>query len=136
MEEKPHTTWVYMTNLFHFISWVHIFVGSLVYFVSLWYPFMMSSEKILSTILLILKITQTLQFSDMIFSFFKLTKGSTFGSFFQVFGRNFIVWFVLTPKNSNIVLALILLDWSFADSVRYLYYIYPNSFSLFLRYVY
>jgi len=133
MEEKPHTLWIYTTNLFHMICWMHILLGTIAYFLSLYFPFF-NPEKLLSLIILILKVTQTLQFSDLFFSLFRFTKGSNIGSFLQISGRNFIVWFVLTPKNTNLVLGLILINWSFADMVRYFYYVNPNSLSLFLRY--
>lgn len=131
MEAKSNS-FVYAINLFHFICWAHIFVGGLLYTISLHYP-IMNTDKILSILLIILKITQTLQYSDTILSFLKLTKGSGFSSFIQITGRNYIIWFILSPKISTLTLVLIFLNWSFADSVRYLYYLSPNRFSLFLR---
>ncbi len=121
---------VFTINLFHLICWLHIFLGTLTYFSSFSF---FESKSFLNFIFLILKITQTLQVTDMMFSLLKFTKGSTFGSFLQITGRNFIVWFILSQNNSNAVLALVLLNWSFADVVRYLYYLFPNDLTLFLR---
>ena len=136
MIEKQNYSFVYAINLFHLICWIHILFGTILYFLSMSFHFahFVNSDTIFKFVILILKITQTLQFTDMLFSLLKITKGSTFGSFLQVTGRNYIVWLILSSHHhSNIVLALILFNWSIADIVRYLYYVLPNNFTLFLR---
>lgn len=134
MEKKESNSLVYATNLFHLLCWLHIFIGAVLYLICLHHDFFFSPDKILGYLLVILKITQFLQFTDMLFSLLKLTRGSVFSSFLQITGRNYISLFILTPQHSNLTLGLVLLNWSFADFVRYFYYLWPNRVSLFLRF--
>lgn len=134
METKKESTLVFVVNLFHFICWLHILTLAIIYYFSD-YMGTISFGKSLTFLFIVLKITQTLQFSDSLFSFLNLAKGSIFGSLMQICGRNIIVWLILSPDNSKELICLTLINWAFADSVRYLYYLKSNRITKLLRYV-
>lgn len=133
MGEKNSEYLLFIINLFHLICWFHIFILIIGYNMSSYISFIEPNQH-LTFLLIILKITQTFQFSDTIFSLLKIAKGSTLGSLMQIMGRNYIVWFIMNSNSDKFYLSLILINWSFADSVRYLYYIIPNRFTKYLRF--
>lgn len=133
MGEKNSEYLLFIINLFHLICWFHIFILIIGYNMSSYISFI-DPNQYLTFLLIILKITQTFQFSDTIFSFLKIAKGSTLGSLMQIIGRNYIVWFIMNSNSDKFYLSLILINWSFADSVRYLYYIIPNRYTKYLRF--
>lgn len=132
-ESKKESSMIFVVNLFHFICWLHILTLTIIYYFS---DIMgiISFGKSLTFLFIVLKITQTLQFSDTLFSLFGLVKGSILGSVMQICGRNLIVWLILSSDNSKNVICLTLINWAFADCVRYLYYLKNNRITKVLRY--
>ena len=133
MESKNESSLVFVVNLFHLICWLHIVVLTIIYYFSDYMGFM-SFGKSLTFLFIVLKITQTLQFSDTLFSFLSLVKGSILGSVMQICGRNIIVWLIISSDNSKNAICLTLINWAFADCVRYLYYLKNNRITKLLRY--
>lgn len=117
---KHKTFIVLFMNIFQFIGWSLILLTSL-------YAVIIKSVDDISLIQSFLikevRIVQTMQLSDIIFSFFKFTSTSTFSSAAQVVGRLITVWFYMDDNDSYLILALFLIPWSISDCVRSLYYV-------------
>jgi hypothetical protein len=133
--KKQDNTFIFIVNIFHLICWLHILMLTIVYYFSDNLEIIKFKES-LTFLFIILKITQTLQFSDTIFSIFNFVKGSVLGSILQIGGRNIIVWLILSSENSKEIICLTLINWAFADSVRYAYYLRNNRITKLLRYLF
>jgi very-long-chain (3R)-3-hydroxyacyl-CoA dehydratase len=81
-----------------------------------------------------LKIFQSFQAIEILFSLFGLVGGSAVFSLMQIIGRLMIVFcFIDLEMQSNIYWNIVLC-WSLADIIRNLFYLCKNSFTGFLRY--
>lgn len=71
----------------------------------------------------ILKIMQTLQVCEIIFSLVGITKGSAVFSSFQIFGRLIVTWVFFNENAIPWNIFLVLIPWSVADIIRSLFYL-------------
>jgi very-long-chain (3R)-3-hydroxyacyl-CoA dehydratase len=94
-----------------------------------------TDKKLLTMCFIFLKIVQTLQISDIILAYFKLSGTSTFSSLMQISSRLLTVYVFLNQNLPFCLIFLTLFPWSVGDATRSLYYIFKDNYLVgFLRY--
>ena len=83
---------------------------------------------------LIVQAVQTFQILDIILILIGKSKGSLLGSIAQITGRLVVAWGFLESGTYQKSFFLMAIMWAIADSNRYLYYLYKNSFTGGMRY--
>ena len=123
---------VKLTTIIQTLGWVLIFGLTILLVVYELQAMPTTSLKL--CILQNLKIFQSFQAIEVLFSLFGLVGGSALFSLMQIVGRLIIVFcFVDLEMQSNIYWNIVLC-WSLADIIRNLFYLSKNSFTGFLRY--
>jgi very-long-chain (3R)-3-hydroxyacyl-CoA dehydratase len=83
----------------------------------------------------ILQGVQLFQISDIILILIGLSKGSVFGAFMQILGRNVVSLLFISAESDRLRFATVAIIWAMADVNRYLYYLFKkNPITGFLRY--
>lgn len=115
-------------NCFQILTWFSTLVTFVGYLVSLKLPqFSQFSDELLKSSIIILKVAQTCQISDIIFASLGCSNNSPFFSFIQVSARLATTYLFIKEDNPTWVLANIMICWSIADTVRPLYYMLKDS---------
>jgi very-long-chain (3R)-3-hydroxyacyl-CoA dehydratase len=78
--------------------------------------------EITTHIVILLRIVQTIQILDIYFAFKGVTP-NLFGSLLQVVGRLIVTWLIIDRHTSLNILVNVLIPWSFAEVIRFLYYL-------------
>ena len=118
LEEKTPVP-VILLNWFQTTSWNVVLILSLGITLQIFLG--ERTNQLESLALLALKVAQTSQALDLLFSLLKLTKTPFLTAFLQIFQRNLLTWFFFEKLEVSILIN-ILIPWSLADSTRYLYY--------------
>jgi hypothetical protein len=78
---------------------------------------------------------QLFQISDIILILLGMSKGSVFGAFMQILGRNVVSLLFISAESDKLRFATVVIIWAMADINRYLYYLFKkNPITGFLRY--
>ncbi len=77
-------------------------------------------------LVILLRIVQTLQVLDLLLILIGKASGSLLGSFAQIFGRLLVTWYFVEYESHSLKFAVMVILWSFADIIRYLYYLLKN----------
>ncbi|CAD6996939.1 unnamed protein product [Ceratitis capitata] len=131
---KESTKKVYMVfyNLAQFIGYLYILiVMGLMYY----RDGIMSMPKTYESVGNAMKFCQLLQYLEVLHPIFGYTKGSALMPFFQVSGRNFILFFMVEMEErmqTKPVIFYVFVIWSIVEVIRYPYYL-SNIFNLEIR---
>ena len=83
---------------------------------------------------LVLVVVQAFQVCDLILILLGKSKGSLFGSFLQILGRNTVSAYFISTETNRIYFAIVVIIWAIADINRYIYYLFKTPITAFLRY--
>lgn len=84
--------------------------------------------------ILVCQILQALQVLDIIFILLGTSKGSILGAIAQIAGRLLVTLVYMSPEIAPVSIANVLIAWSLAETNRYLYYLFKNPLTTWLRY--
>ena len=91
-------------------------------------------ESDITTSVFVLQAVQLFQTTDILLILLGKSKGSIVGGFFQILGRNFVSLFMINNDTDKLFFAIVVVCWSMADINRYLYYLFKDKITGFLRY--
>lgn len=84
--------------------------------------------------IMVCQIIQVLQILDIVFILLGTSKGSIVGASAQIAGRLLVALLYMSPAIAPVPIANVLIAWSLADTNRYLYYLFKNPLTTWLRY--
>jgi hypothetical protein len=122
MSERKNTL-VNVYNLTELTLWSLVFVMII---------FVQFDNSFKYFLIILLRVAQTLQLTDIILNFLKFTKGSVLLSLMQISGRVTVTWLCIDTNTHNSIL-LNIIAWALSEIIRYTYYIYPTKITSLLR---
>lgn len=84
--------------------------------------------------ILICQVVQVMQLLDIVFILLGTSKGSILGAAAQIAGRLLVALVYMSPEIAPVPIVNVLVAWSLADTNRYLYYLFKNPMTTWLRY--
>jgi very-long-chain (3R)-3-hydroxyacyl-CoA dehydratase len=127
MENKKSKVIVSTFNLFQFFGWA-VVLNLIVVFIFLKFTNHETAPKVYNLLIIAVKLIQTLQITDIIFSLLGMSGSSLFSSLAQVVGRLVTAHLFLNYNQEDwCIVFVFLVPWSLADTVRSIYYVHKES---------
>ncbi len=135
-KERKCLSLVNFFNALQFFTWLITFFSIISVVVSSQVPILqIHTMDLLKYSVIFVRIAQTVQISEFIFSLCGCTGNNPLLPFSQIAARLITTYFAIDENNPIWILAGILIPWSIADSIRSLFNLVKNNYTLtWLRY--